>query len=150
MLAANTHDWFSKQRLVSWQLTGTVTCLQAVWFSASGDLAQDAKRDFHDIGALKYEPVELHDLKHCKAKPGDKLADVPNYDKGVLFATYDLLISGRTKAPPQKSGTCHVTADHPEAEECGLGELCEPETDATRDTSSREFGAVAGCLLACI
>ena len=105
-------------------------CIQAVWFSASGDLAQDAHRDFQDIGALKYEPVELHDLKHCKAKTGDRLADMPGYDKGVLFATYDLLIAGKTKTPKPKSGNCHVGADHPEAEECGFGELCEPETDA--------------------
>ncbi|KAL0037371.1 hypothetical protein WJX79_004342 [Trebouxia sp. C0005] len=42
---------------------------KAIWFSASGDLALDAQRDFHDIGALRYEPVVLHDLKHCKAKP---------------------------------------------------------------------------------
>lgn len=31
--------------------------LQAVWFSASADLALDAERDFHDIGALRYDPV---------------------------------------------------------------------------------------------
>lgn len=28
-----------------------------MWFSASADLALDAERDFHDIGALRYDPV---------------------------------------------------------------------------------------------
>ena len=125
-------------------------CLQAVWFSASGDLALDAKRDFHDIGALKYEPVELHDLKHCKAKTGDKLADVPGYDKGILFATYDLLIAGKTKTPKPRPGTCHVNADHPEAEDCGLGDLCEPESDLSRIEFGMEFrSCIDRCSVQC-
>lgn len=115
----------------------TTVLLQAIWFSASGDLALDAKRDFHDIGALRYEPVVLHDLKHCKAKPGDKLADTAGYDTGILFSTYDLLIAGKTKAPKPKPGSCHVNADHEDAAECGLGDLCEP---ADIDPAHREFG----------
>ncbi|KAL0036320.1 hypothetical protein WJX77_002328 [Trebouxia sp. C0004] len=110
---------------------------KAIWFSASGDLALDARRDFHDIGALRYEPVVLHDLKHCKAKPGDKLADTAGYDTGILFSTYDLLIAGKTKAPKPKPGSCHVNADHEDAAECGLGDLCEP---ADIDPAHREFG----------
>ena len=72
------------------------SAMQAVWFSASGDLAQDAKRDFHDIGALPYETVRMHDLKHSKIKASGKLADGKDFDFGVLFSTYDLLISGKT------------------------------------------------------
>lgn len=108
----------------------------------------DAERDFYDIGALQYEPVVLHDLKHCKAKTGDKLAATAGYDKGVLFSTYDLLIAGKTKAPKPKPGTCHVNADHEDAAECGLGDPCEP---AGVDGGHREFGmllltsAVDGC-----
>ena len=115
----------------------TKVVLQAIWFSASGDLALDAKRDFHDIGALRYEPVKLHDLKYGKAKPGEKLADTAGYDTGILFSTYDLLIAGKTKAPKPKPGSCHVNADHEDAAECGLGELCEP---ADIDPAHREFG----------
>jgi hypothetical protein len=53
-------------------------CAQAVWFSASKDLSEDARRDFRDIGALKYEPVRLHNLRAIlsKAKWGD-LSKVP-------------------------------------------------------------------------
>ncbi len=115
----------------------TKAVLQAIWFSASGDLALDAHRDFHDIGALRYEPVVLHDLKHCKAKPGDKLADTAGYDTGILFSTYDLLIAGKTKAPKPKPGSCHVNADHEDAAECGLGDLCEP---VDIDPAHMEFG----------
>ncbi len=122
--------------LVSTNVT-TKVVLQAIWFSASGDLALDAKRDFHDIGALRYKPVKLHDLKHCKAKPRDKLADTAGYDTGILFSTYDLLIAGKTKAPKPKPGSCHVNADHEDAAECGLGDLCEP---ADIDPAHREFG----------
>lgn len=83
----------------------TVICcdLQAVWFSASGDLAFDAKRDFHDIGALQYEPVELHDLRHCKVKAGGKLGDAQELSRGILFSTYDLLIAGKTRGPKAKT-----------------------------------------------
>ena len=36
----------------------------------------------------------MHDLKRLKVKPTQRLADVPRMDKGILFSTYDLLISG--------------------------------------------------------
>lgn len=50
--------------------------LQAIWFSASGDLSEDARRDFRDVGALKYESMRIHNLK--KLKPGKKgLAALP-------------------------------------------------------------------------
>ncbi len=111
--------------------------VQAIWFSASGDLALDAQRDFRDIGALRYEPVVLHDLKQCKVKTGDKLADTPGFDKGILFATYDLLIAGKNKAPKPKPGTCTVSADHEDALECGLGDLVEL---AENDPGNKEFG----------
>ena len=120
--------------------------LQAIWFSASGDLALDAKRDFQDIGALRYEPVVLHDLKHCKAKPGDKLADTPGYNKGILFSTYDLLIAGKTKAPKPKPGAGPDPEDT-DAAERGLGELCEP---ADSDPAHTEFGKLKTSLAAAL
>eukprot|EP00798_Chlamydomonas_sp_ICE-L_P014789 gene14789-20839_t len=70
---------------------------KAVWFSASGDLAKDAERDMDDIGALAYKGVRIHELKNIKVKPGQQLADVPKMDSGVLFSTYSLLISGKSK-----------------------------------------------------
>ena len=46
---------------------------QAIWFSASKDLSEDARRDFRDIGALKYDPVRIHNLRSVlpKAQWGD-------------------------------------------------------------------------------
>ena len=108
--------------------------LQAVWFSASGDLAHDAKRDFADIGALRYEPVELHDLKHCGVKVGAKLSDAPKLKRGILFSTYDLLIAGKTKAPKPKP------AD--------VDDLNSPAQEtADVDAGGREFGGF--CPLGC-
>ena len=50
---------------------------QAVWFSASGDLALDASRDFKDIGALKYDPVRIHNLRKLKIPPrSGNIADI--------------------------------------------------------------------------
>lgn len=51
--------------------------MQAVWFSASGDLAMDASRDFKDVGALKYDPVRIHNLRKLKIPRSGKIADVP-------------------------------------------------------------------------
>ena len=50
--------------------------MQAVWFSASADLAVDAMRDFKDIGAYKYDPIRIHDLKRVGQRPGQKLEDL--------------------------------------------------------------------------
>jgi len=51
--------------------------MQAMWFSASADLAVDATRDFRDIGAYKYDPIRIHDLRKVgKLRPGFKLEDV--------------------------------------------------------------------------
>lgn len=105
--------------------------LQAVWFSASGDLAHDAKRDFQDIGALAYEPMVLHDLKHCKVKAGGKLADNSALSKGILFSTYDLLIAGKTKAPKARTS---------EADDMGLGLGSTPAEPAEVDVGRWEFG----------
>ena len=119
---------------------GVVTCqmkelfcliLQAVWFSASGDLAHDAKRDFADIGALRYEPIVLHDLKHCRIKAGGKLSDVPALSKGILFSTYDLLIAGKTKNPKSKSTDVDATG-------CGLDSSTKQPADA--NVGKGEFG----------
>lgn len=50
---------------------------QAVWFSASADLAVDATRDFRDIGAYKYDPIRIHDLRKVGKPPtGQKLEDI--------------------------------------------------------------------------
>jgi hypothetical protein len=62
--------------------------------SASADLVVDAKRDLEDIGALDYDAVRLHDLKKLQLKKGMPLSSLPGLDKGILFCTYDLLISG--------------------------------------------------------
>lgn len=103
--------------------------LQAVWFSASGDLAFDARRDFNDIGALQYEPVELHDLRHCKVKAGGKLADASELSRGILFSTYDLLIAGKTRGPKAKtaatSGSAAMDGTSPAApaDDVDLGRL---------------------------
>lgn len=108
--------------------------MQAVWFSASGDLAQDAQRDFADIGALRYEPVVLHDLKHCRLKAGGKLSDVPALSKGILFSTYDLLIAGKTKTPKSKSTDV-------DAMECGPdGSDGSTKQPADADFGKGEFG----------
>ncbi len=57
-------------------------CAQAIWFSASKDLSEDARRDFRDIGALKYDPVRIHNLRSVLSKaqwgalskaPGDEI-----------------------------------------------------------------------------
>ncbi|KAK9838396.1 hypothetical protein WJX84_000356, partial [Apatococcus fuscideae] len=66
---------------------------KAVWFSASADLALDAERDFHDIGALRYDPVRIHDLKRLKSGAGSSLVGLPRMECGILFSTYDMLIS---------------------------------------------------------
>ena len=50
---------------------------QAVWFSASADLAVDAKRDLVDVGAFKYDPIRIHDLRRVEnIAPGRRLEDV--------------------------------------------------------------------------
>ncbi len=50
---------------------------QAMWFSASADLAVDATRDFRDIGAYKYDPIRIHDLRKIgKLRAGLKLEEV--------------------------------------------------------------------------
>lgn len=47
-----------------------------MWFSASGDLALDASRDFRDIGALKYDPVRIHNLRKLKIPRSGNIADI--------------------------------------------------------------------------
>ncbi|KAK9863620.1 hypothetical protein WJX84_004264 [Apatococcus fuscideae] len=76
---------------------------KAVWFSASADLALDAERDFHDIGALRYDPVRIHDLKRLNVKAGQSLNGVARLDCGILFSTYDMLISGGKQTAASKS-----------------------------------------------
>ena len=66
--------------------------MQAIWLSASGDLAMDAERDFRDIGALQYDPVRIHNLRKLKIPKGGRIADLPgrpacfnwNSDKALI------------------------------------------------------------------
>ena len=113
--------------------------MQAVWFSATGDLAQDARRDFHDIGALAFETVRLHDLKHCKIKASGKLADAKDFDCGVLFSTYDLLISGK-KVSVKSSGLAINVGEV--AEEAGCAGINGPPSDKALEERAGlyEFG----------
>lgn len=59
---------------------------QAMWFSASTDLADDAGRDLADIGA-KFIPI----CNLVKTAPDVDLYD--KLDEGVLFSTYTTLLS---------------------------------------------------------
>ena len=64
----------------------------------------DAARDLRDAGALRYEEVKIHDLKRLKAKPTQKLlSSFPTMSTGVLFSTYDLLISGASTGTGKKA-----------------------------------------------
>lgn len=53
---------------------------QAVWLSASADLAQDAERDLRDIGALQYAGIKIHDMRHQKSCR--KLSELPGVPPG--------------------------------------------------------------------
>ncbi len=62
--------------------------MQAVWFSASADLAVDAKRDLTDVGAYKYDPIRIHDLRKVeKVAPGKRLEDVPVRRMGPHYSS---------------------------------------------------------------
>ena len=65
---------------------------RALWFSVSGDLVADARRDIEDIGGGK---VTCKNLKDYKA--GLSL-ERQGLKKGILFCTYSLLISERSGA----------------------------------------------------
>ena len=78
--------------------------------------------------------MELHDLRHSKVKPGGKLSDAPELNKGILFSTYDLLIAGKTKAPKPK------TAATPGGDAMGCAAGSSPVTPAGTDLGSLEFG----------
>lgn len=110
-----------------------------MWVSVSTDLVVDARRDLNDIGALQYESVRLHDLRSLRLKTDQKLNDVPGLDKGILFCTYDLLISGSkvSKAKPKKQlGNRVMVTD-------GVMEiLADPEDGDDDDVApADEFGA---------
>ena len=127
--------------LMTWvpaMLTSSLLSTQAVWFSATGDLAQDAKRDFRDIGALAFDIVRLHDLKHCKVKAGDKLADAKGFDFGVLFSTYDLLISGKKVSVKSGNGVVLHHGDVAEENECD-GLLNGPPVDKSAEARAGEY-----------
>lgn len=68
---------------------------RSVWFSASADLEQDARRDFTDIGAAYMPLLSLKDVKYDE--------DIDNHKRpftcGVLFCTYSTLI-GVKAGPP--------------------------------------------------
>ncbi|GAX80052.1 hypothetical protein CEUSTIGMA_g7491.t1 [Chlamydomonas eustigma] len=75
---------------------------KAIWISVSADLSIDAERDLRDSGALRYQEVKIHDLKRMKSKPTQALSTLPGLDTGVLFSTYDLLISGNATSKQKK------------------------------------------------
>eukprot|EP00198_Chlamydomonas_reinhardtii_P003137 XP_001692473.1 predicted protein [Chlamydomonas reinhardtii] len=82
---------------------------KAVWLSACGDLLHDVRRDLADIGALGYEGVRLLDLKAVKA--GQRgLSGLPGWDKGILFLTYDLLISGEAGRTKRRASAAAAAA----------------------------------------
>lgn len=119
-------------------LTSSLLSTQAVWFSATGDLAQDAKRDFRDIGALAFDIVRLHDLKHSKVKAGDKLADAKGFDCGVLFSTYDLLISGKKVSVKSGNGVVLQHGEVAEENECD-GLLNGPPVDKSAEARAGKY-----------
>lgn len=61
--------------------------IRALWFSVSGDLVADARRDIDDIGGGK---IACHNLKEYKA---GLALEKQGVTKGILFCTYSLLIS---------------------------------------------------------
>ncbi|KAG2496337.1 hypothetical protein HYH03_005567 [Edaphochlamys debaryana] len=77
---------------------------KAVWLSASSDLYHDASRDLRDIGALQYAGVKLLDLRTVKAGQRN-LSKLPGWESGILFATYDLLISGEARSAKKKAAS---------------------------------------------
>ena len=110
-------------------------------------MAQDAKRDFRDIGALAFDIVRLHDLNHCKVKAGDKLADAKGFDCGVLFSPYDLLISGKKVSVKSGNGVVLHHGDVAEENECD-GLLNGPPVDKSAEAQAglHEFRKLC-CLL---
>ncbi|KAL7542501.1 hypothetical protein ACHAXR_011829 [Thalassiosira sp. AJA248-18] len=58
-----------------------------VWISVSSDLYEDAKRDLHDLGLDDYATDRCYNLGKLPYGTLDK------YDEGVMFATYQTLIS---------------------------------------------------------
>ena len=60
---------------------------RAVWFSSSGDLAEDARRDLKDIGAASIKILKAKDMK-----PGNTISQAK---KGLMFCTYTLLAGSR-------------------------------------------------------
>ena len=77
--------------------------------------------------------MDLHDLRHCKVKPGGKLSDAPELSKGILFSTYDLLIAGKTRAPKAK------TAATPGSGAMGCAAGSSPAAAADVDMGRLEF-----------
>ncbi|GFR44081.1 hypothetical protein Agub_g5241, partial [Astrephomene gubernaculifera] len=68
---------------------------KAIWLSASADLVHDAERDLEDIGAKKYRSAGLQLLPLKSVTAGERnLSRKPGWEKGIVFSTYDLLISG--------------------------------------------------------
>jgi hypothetical protein len=66
---------------------------KSLWFSASADLIEDARKDLQDIGA---GIIDCHDLRNYKAE--QDLTKIRALDQGILFCTYSLLVSGKSPA----------------------------------------------------
>ena len=66
---------------------------QHVWFSASADLADDAKRDFADIGAASIPIVRF----------GEKGVDLTKLGDGVVFCTVRLFNRSTINRPSMRA-----------------------------------------------
>lgn len=47
--------------------------------------------------------MRIHDLKRLNAKAGSSLVDLPRMDCGILFSTYDMLISSGKETAATKA-----------------------------------------------
>mmetsp|Transcript_37967 Transcript_37967/g.61745 ORF Transcript_37967/g.61745 Transcript_37967/m.61745 type:complete len:1109 (+) Transcript_37967:282-3608(+) len=64
-----------------------------VWFSTSGDLVEDARRDLRDLGCT----VHVHDGCGTLDKLNKGLGMTKSGKSGVLFSTYSTLVSSKGK-----------------------------------------------------
>ncbi len=73
---------------------------------------------------LSVVQVRIHDLKRLHPKAGSSLVGLPRMDCGILFSTYDMLISGGKQTAAQKARA-----------------LAALTADKNFDAGQREFGA---------
>jgi len=68
-----------------------------LWMSVSRELIQDARRDLTDVGChvTVHDGAEMLDQTVVGGKKGKGLGAGGSLNKGVLFVTYSLLVSGK-------------------------------------------------------